>query len=211
MFNAAGLKGQWYIAVDKSSAALPLLQSEREREPLAPPMILAEALANTGRIAEATAERKRGLEMQSSELLVVNELLSIAGGNDKSAIEAAWQRARAISTDPVVLALYELRHRPQEALRELRRHERELPSSRLALWAALFGEPALAVNYLRQDKDTQRRQVTALSLWRPVMRDARRLPEFKQLVREWGLVDYWREFGWGEHCRPVGGDDFQCE
>jgi hypothetical protein len=25
------------------------------------------------------------------------------------------------------------------------------------------------------------------------------------------VVDYWRETGsWGDYCRPVGGDNFEC-
>ena len=31
------------------------------------------------------------------------------------------------------------------------------------------------------------------------------------LMRETGLVDYWRQTGeWGDVCRPVGDDDFEC-
>jgi len=209
--DARGMQGQWHIAVDKAGIALPTLQDVSERDPLESPMILAEALSNLGRLAEATAQRQRGLAMQASELLAMNELLAVASTTDKAAIEKAWQRARSLSNDPVVAAMFELRQQPQEALRELARREGTIPSSRLALWAAMFGDPARAVQYLRQDDDEQRRRVTALSLWRPIMRDARRLPEFKALVREWGFVDYWREFGWGEHCRPVGADDFTCQ
>lgn len=46
--------------------------------------------------------------------------------------------------------------------------------------------------------------------WRPVARDVRRLPGFKALVREMGLVDYWREYGWPDLCHPVGSNDFEC-
>jgi TolB-like protein/tetratricopeptide (TPR) repeat protein len=34
---------------------------------------------------------------------------------------------------------------------------------------------------------------------------------FKRLVREAGLVDYWKARGWPALCRPVGNDDFVCE
>ena len=42
------------------------------------------------------------------------------------------------------------------------------------------------------------------------MAPVRMLPGFKDLVRDLGLVDYWREFGWGQHCKPVGESDFTC-
>ena len=47
-------------------------------------------------------------------------------------------------------------------------------------------------------------------LWHPLLADARKLPAFKDLMRDIGLVDYWREFGWPDLCRPVGTDDFEC-
>ena len=35
--------------------------------------------------------------------------------------------------------------------------------------------------------------------------------EFHQYVIQAGLVDYWRQSGkWGEMCRPLGEDDFEC-
>jgi TolB-like protein len=37
-------------------------------------------------------------------------------------------------------------------------------------------------------------------------------PEFKRLLIQTGVVDYWRKTGnWGDGCKPVGADDFQCE
>ncbi|MGD8385107.1 MAG: tetratricopeptide repeat protein [Lysobacterales bacterium] len=38
----------------------------------------------------------------------------------------------------------------------------------------------------------------------------RKLPEFKTLMRELKLVDYWRKDGWGDYCKPLGKDDFAC-
>jgi len=38
----------------------------------------------------------------------------------------------------------------------------------------------------------------------------RKLPEFKTLVEELKLVDYWRKDGWGDYCKPAGKDDFAC-
>jgi hypothetical protein len=87
---------------------------------------------------------------------------------------------------------------------------RLLPASRIALWAAVFGDPELSLRALKEDTNLPRRRITALALWRPVMQDVRRLPGFKDLVREWGFVDYWKQYGWGDHCKPAGTDDFEC-
>ncbi|MEO6080496.1 MAG: hypothetical protein ABIQ86_12040 [Steroidobacteraceae bacterium] len=36
-------------------------------------------------------------------------------------------------------------------------------------------------------------------------------PRFKEIVRDVGLVDYWRTSGnWGDFCKPVGTADFEC-
>jgi hypothetical protein len=37
----------------------------------------------------------------------------------------------------------------------------------------------------------------------------RKLAQFKAVMRQVGLVDYWRERGWPAFCRPVGADDFE--
>ena len=39
----------------------------------------------------------------------------------------------------------------------------------------------------------------------------RQMPQFKKLVRDMGLVDYWREAGWPDLCHPKGEDDFECD
>ena len=37
-------------------------------------------------------------------------------------------------------------------------------------------------------------------------------PAFKKLLIETGVADYWRQTGkWGDGCKPVGADDFQCQ
>jgi tetratricopeptide (TPR) repeat protein len=50
-----------------------------------------------------------------------------------------------------------------------------------------------------------------LDAWLPAMAPMRKTERFKAYVRKAGLVDYWRERGWPDLCRPVGADDFVCE
>ena len=60
--------------------------------------------------------------------------------------------------------------------------------------------------------------VTALSnlgfssyIWQPGLTQVRQLPGFKDVVRDMKLVDYWRATGnWGDFCKPMGKDDFEC-
>jgi TolB-like protein/DNA-binding winged helix-turn-helix (wHTH) protein/Tfp pilus assembly protein PilF len=54
------------------------------------------------------------------------------------------------------------------------------------------------------------RQWNPMELWDPSLASARSQPGFKALVRDLGLVDYWRKYGWADFCKPTG-TDFQCE
>lgn len=48
--------------------------------------------------------------------------------------------------------------------------------------------------------------------WTSPYSSLRAHPEFKKLLIETGLADYWRQTGkWGDGCKPVGADDFQCQ
>ena len=49
------------------------------------------------------------------------------------------------------------------------------------------------------------------SLWSPAEAPLRKTERFKTFVREWGLVDYWRERGWPDLCRSRGEADFICD
>jgi tetratricopeptide (TPR) repeat protein len=49
------------------------------------------------------------------------------------------------------------------------------------------------------------------SLWNPQYASIRKTERFKRLVRNAGLVDFWRARGWPDLCRPVGSDDFECD
>jgi TolB-like protein len=204
----------WLVSVDKASEAVALLEQARKSDPFdgGVPIYLAEAYSNTGRPAEARAEYARGLSLTASEVLSVNALVAALGTQDATLIEQAWREVP--KSDPLVRRFHELRSSRVAALEEIRRlaaaSPRVVAASRLTLWAAAFGDPALAITALHEDQNRARRRITALALWRPIMRDARRLPEFKQLVKEWGFVDYWKQYGWGDHCKPVGADDFEC-
>lgn len=51
---------------------------------------------------------------------------------------------------------------------------------------------------------------TVAILWHPSYAPVRKTERFKALMRNVGLVDYWRAKGWPNLCKPVGTDDFEC-
>jgi len=61
-------------------------------------------------------------------------------------------------------------------------------------------------------KERAMNQYRYTALWYAPYSRLRAHPDYKKLLIEAGVADYWRKTGkWGDGCRPVGADDFQCE
>jgi hypothetical protein len=77
------------------------------------------------------------------------------------------------------------------------------------LYADLCGDKDLALAALRR-AFVDLNKINFEGLWWPFVTDLRTDPRFKDIVREIGLVDYWRVSGnWGDFARPLGRDDFE--
>jgi hypothetical protein len=103
---------------------------------------------------------------------------------------------------------------PDQAMAEIRRqYYRPKPfpgQAHLLAFAAMLGQPEFAVEeFVKLAKHRMGAGSAPGMLWFPVFRDMRRLPQFKEVVRAEGLVEYWREAGWPDLCRPLG-EDFEC-
>jgi len=55
------------------------------------------------------------------------------------------------------------------------------------------------------------RYLVFYNIWWPSYAPLRRDPQFKTVMREAGFVDLWNEYRWPDKCRPLTGDDFECE
>jgi TolB-like protein len=78
----------------------------------------------------------------------------------------------------------------------------------IAMLAAYFGDPQFALKVKGQEVRSNTARLAAL--WYPIMSEARQLPEFKKLVTDLNLVEYWRAYDWADACRPLGDNDFTC-
>ena len=91
----------------------------------------------------------------------------------------------------------------------------------LGVWASVadaLGDPDLTAIALRKQlegaegfKQGAMPQYPYYVLWVVPYSSVRSHPEFKKLLVEAGVVDYWRQSGkWGDGCGPVSDADFRC-
>jgi len=48
------------------------------------------------------------------------------------------------------------------------------------------------------------------ALWDPDGDEFRTTPQFKAVIREVGIFEYWKSRGFPPQCKPVGDNDFEC-
>jgi hypothetical protein len=181
-------------------------------EPLGgrPPGLAWHAILAQGRIAEA----KESSNWQNDPF--ENNLDIAFNERDPEALKAAIQampktNVATIGLYAPVLAEFDSPARILSILRDVYWDEnlqwpRKLHD--IAMVAAYFGDPQFALKVKGQEVRTIPTRLTAV--WYPVMSDVRQLPEFKELVTELNLVEYWRAYGWADACRPLGDNDFTC-
>lgn len=159
------------------------------------------------------AEFDRGTKLGGyEEFLGANRVLTALASRDRREIDkqlAALPERRGEEFSRVRVLV----DNPAAALLEVRRlgNSPTMQNSHgwgvLSSWAAFYGDPELALGYLM---DKARDTNDAAVLWRPLLRDVRKLPGFKPIVRQAGLVEYWDAYGWSKFCKRTTADDFEC-
>lgn len=214
------------MAVGRPKESLKTALRLQQAEPIAVLASLQSQIAYEmiGEYDQADVEYERSLTFAAdSEVLRGTAVTRALGRHDGAALRKALSAMSPSDPigGPINGAMLRLLDDPQAALAELRRIYRDpaftADTFRLTIlsqWAAHLGDLELSLEALRRlpRAAVGAPSVSAMfSLWRPVLQPVRRLPAFKTLVRELGLVDYWRASGhWGEFCRPIGKADFEC-
>jgi TolB-like protein len=214
------LRPYFQLCMGRAEDSTETLRARVSGDPLSIPnsIDLQIALTMAGRSDEAEAEYQRSRDLphtrEDPETLA---LFRDLGSGDAALVNARFDRY--LSRQNISLAwiprLREVYDDPDAALAVIRAADSD-PGSQdtmrrwlLSLYAGYYGDAELAFAALRRSVELE--STIVLKLWFPQLAAARRLPAFKDIVRDLGLVDYWRETGnWGDFCRPLGDDDFEC-
>ena len=191
-----------------------------ELEPLGgrPPNMSWHIALMQGRIAET----KEIIATWHDKINTTENNLDVAfNEQDPEALKAAIRALPTVDDDYLrlpymhlyspVLAEFDSPERVLSILRTLYRDEslhwpRKLHD--IAMVAAYFGDPEFALKVKREEARLNIARLHAV--WYPFMSEVRQLPEFKNLVTELNLVEYWRAYGWADACAPLGDNDFTC-
>ena len=219
--NAVPYPAVLQFALGRAASAADDLASEARNDPLAPDVTnwLQQTLTAAGRRDEAEAEYRRALSLDlSSPPTEHMALMRVWNGGDEALIRERFDRYIASQSvaSPLDARLRDVFHDRVEALalvREAAEHPDMQDATRqmfVAIYAAHFGDPELVAASLRRAL-VDMNGLLFQALWYPEMAETRRTEAFKGLVRDLGLVDYWRTAAdWGEFCAPVDEDDFEC-
>ena len=170
---------------------------------------------NLGNIDAAMKEYARAKTLIDEYFIssfTISAIIGLLGNVD---VEQARQLVRDdASDDALYRAVLIDSPTPEQALTELRRFYAGDGDAQSQSWisvaalAAFLGDRQLAMTAIKKSAGFP---LSLASIWQPVFREVRQLDEFKDYMREIGLVAYWREYGWPDLCQPVGADDFECK
>jgi TolB-like protein len=217
--------GQFLMGVGDTRAALRELEAVRRNDPLDAfshtQTIL--ALEVAGELAQAERDTEDFLNKPGGNAQAVyGTLITLAmDQRDETKLRRAVQlgvAAHAISAEQAVQTERMLKE-PAAELRNLRKEVASTGyrgdvflASGIATRAAFLHDNVLSQQAMRAlFSQNFSFETIAFSIWRPVMREVRADPAFRKLLHDVGLVDYWRKTGnWGEFCKPISTDDFEC-
>jgi len=193
-----------------------LLEEARRKDPLNRIIrqTYVENLGYLGNIEQAEKENDRCMEIFGNDW----------GGN-KFLTQARLGSGKAVTRDQIVIeefqssmideAAKDYLESPEDGLSELHRfyNDKDYQDvgiyTSIAYWAAYFGDFDLSMDSI--EKAVSMRPGNINNYWYPLFSKVRQMPQFKKLVREIGLIDFWNQFGWPDLCKPTDDGDFVCD
>jgi TolB-like protein len=208
--------GVFLAEVGRTNEALEYFQRAVQRDPLSRAVSGTQqmVLYSAGRTEESASEyeRYRGLAGNPgvADIIALYRLWS-AKDVDTEAVKA--QVSNALPRGAGIFGITRDNWNDKPTARAQVRKAFEDPANRNVIFFSIadhYGERDMALAALRREL-IELHGPPFLTLWLPSESGVRTDPRFKDIVRELGLVDYWRTTGkWGDFCKPVGTGDFEC-
>jgi TolB-like protein len=177
------------------------------------------ALDQAGRPEQAQVEYERSLTLPGIyQRANIYTLMRILRRDDATPYAVGRQFRKLLDSETLRMevshALAENHTRP-EKVREIisqaiddRANQDRVRMAVITLYADAFKHRDLALLALERSVINMRNTTPLWFAYRPGLRAD---PRYKALLRATGLVDYFRASGnWGDFCKPVGADDFEC-
>ncbi len=208
---------RFLMATGRVSEAVQYAERARQSDPLSLMIsgALQGALDFSGRTAEADAEYERSKDLPGDRAIV--DYFALFRALRRGDAPAVRSLVRAVDRTHLQVVgienLPEIFDQAETMLARLRQIQAE-PANQsrqfvISGWAAWHGDRALAASALRRFA-IDLRSPRPGGIWHPALSEMRRTPAFKEILRDLGLVDYWRQSGkWGDFARPLGDDDFE--
>lgn len=162
-----------------------------------------------GRIDDALAVLEAGVDHgEWRSPLSVEGLVAALAANRPEDIRVWLERAvmhqlpGAKGVHDIMLDMFGDRDRALSWLNESF-EQQSTPDYYVIVWASYYGDYDLALEAMRRSTDLW-------AFWTPLTKPLRETAEFRQILTDIGLVDYYREHGWNDYCRPTGETDFVC-
>jgi len=169
--------------------------------------------------AEIQYQRSIGLEGSHEESDAIAFVRTLAlQPNDTATLQrtfdgyGSWLAPSVDTWFPQLKPLLDDRAAMRAAVRKVIQ-ERQRTFLNARFLADALGEPELAFEAMKalMEDPLQADYRRYWQLWNLPYSKVRTLPQWKQMLVEGGIVDYWRSTGrWGDFCKPVGVDDFEC-
>jgi adenylate cyclase len=74
----------------------------------------------------------------------------------------------------------------------------------------LINFAALFLSFRAYDELAKDSVMGVSALWHPDGDEFRTTPQFKTVIRDYGIFEYWKFRGFPPQCKPIGDDDFEC-
>ena len=197
--------------VGKADAAVRLRERVMLRDPLHPDtaMYLGHFYLMQGRFDDALAQFEAGMQLDGYRSQLSHEALVVALASRQAELALRWLDRVVEHQQPGARGVHEaMRDRfgdAEASLRWLREgfETRSISDYYVIVWASYYGDHGLVLRAMRRTPDLW-------AFWTPLTEAVRPTPQFKQVLVDIGLVDYFRERGWNDFCRPLGDSDFTC-